>query len=572
MNPNDRKRKFPKKRVRGRVSDAPLSCSRPSPMDSLSAPLFDEDAIFRRLRAHKGSQREETEVHFHRNKKQVQAKVGIEQEAIPQSASYRNMKKSVKIHQSEIQRLKQDFPREFDMLNKKLAQQSSYQQEIESNFRKLRDQMRGMQKDMSLIESDVHAIKEESKVRKVETHRKEERLPTIQVKPRYILGSDTHVNNGGYANGTANHDYYKRPQKQRSEIRRPHVTTISRPSDRLDSGLHSYGVSKEDLLKFFKENHVKDIDSQNQIIWNAREFITKYSKVKTKYARKSERDKKEFMPEEEAVPVNIIDFALRNGLHEHNYRQWMMTQAGPKEIRKDTESKNKLLVKSLANLDYTTRYGKLHPDFRNETLLFYLDLKKLFISDFQFYDFLLKNYPNALKIYGYHLFPSILTPHHSRSFVRTSRSSHQEMPKGSKLAKSTIIGTNHYPSKYPSVTVRSEYLGNYPVRRPSVKRIRYSEYKSSAPYRPRNGTKYQLAEKVTQYIKRNSYSLEPKVIRRWTSVPRRLDSVHRIIKERVSRGPERMKSVTKHYPVRRVISKKIIGRPSEFGEWRVVRD
>jgi hypothetical protein len=532
------------------------------------------------------------------------------------SKSYRDIKDSVKINRTEIRHIQQEYPKEMDSIAKKLERHSEYQRQINSNFKQLEDQVNGIKKNLNVIKGDISSIKYDSQVRQISQQRNDRskgKLKTIQVQPRYILGSETSVVNvdkkkkkesrndrvirdrrvvNGNVNGRYGtngyrtyHPYDKtrreqdiRDQYRSKEIRvsqarnkSPKVyishvqETKTVQNDNLNNTLYPYGVRLDVLTKFFKENHIQDVNTKNQLILKAEKFIKKYSQIKSE-SLKSQRNLanqgRGFHPREEPVSIEIIEFALKNALQDHNYRNWMKS-AKPEEIKRDVESKNESLKEHLRSVDYETNFGRTHPQFRNAELLYLLELKQLFLNDFQYSHFLQTKYPEELKKYGYHLFPSFkqsgyppIQQEHAVSYPR-------------RIRNITAKRSSAKIPKYTSVTVRSEYL-NPGQRNPKQDSREVERFRETSLNRSAVGNRSQVI------IRRNNYSLEPKVIRRSVALPKNVESVKNIIERNVSKGVSRVLSVNRiRLPVQKSVglAQSTIVRSdsgySGFGNWKI---
>jgi len=338
------------------------------------------------------------------------------------------------------------------------------------------------------------------------------------------------------------------------------------------------------LRNFFKRNNIDDIDRQNQIIVKAHKFLKKYSKTRKRFGVKLNQDNHRYgniNPSEEPIPIHIIEYALKNSLEDLKYRDWIK-RSSPSEIKQQIIGQNQVIKTHLSS-----SYENPNLKFDNNELLYFLELKKLFLNDFHYFQFLKHNYPNQLNFYGKNIFPIIkenqINGHSHQNghyaYVKANNTSNvktirrNEIPNSTKFDhkfKSSYVQNKRY---HPTVTVKSEYLGsNQRLGRSYVVKKSDNEYKSSIPFTKKGNVQKEV--KVTSTVlKKNNYSLEPKIIRRSHQYLPKKASVKNIIEQRVSRGPKRVVSVNR---IRRPVSKKYFSEMNnsrndqEIVEYRVI--
>ena len=290
-------------------------------------------------------------------------------------------------------------------------------------------------------------------------------------------------------------------------------------------------------------------------------------------------------PSEEPIPLNIIEYALKNSLEDYKYRNWIKTSS-PNEIKTDIVNQNQI-IRSYLNKRYTSSSAK----FDNNELIYLMELKKLFLNDYQYFEFLKFNYPNKLNLYGKNIFSIIKDKQNGYGYnrhnhvkfdeIQTMKNAYQAPHKDYKkivnyVKEADKSGMKKEKKDIKTVTVYSEYMGNNHTQshipRRVINKVKATEYKSSIPKITKHVIK-QIPKVISKSIKRNNYSLEPKVIRRSYQILPRNATVKNIIEQRVSQKPKRVLSVSRIKPLEsRYISRISKSREDQgFGEWKVIK-
>lgn len=577
------------------IDQEPIPCSAPSPIDYLGKSRYDEELIFARLRELSSSQQQkysrDNEKRRIARKKKHRSK-RRERVDVESSHALTRIEDSIKRNQQEIIKLKGNHPQQLEQIQRKIDEYSQSHIGIQSRFSDLTTDMKGIQKNIIKIQQDLVYLKSrQDEQKKNRPNFGREKWETIKVKPRHILESEKQMGRASQRRAVVVQNHQPGlfssfdPQEtdkvnSANQIKAPnHILK----EDGYKEQLRALGASPEAVDQFFRENNIQDTGTREFLTLKIIKFLKKYSKSVKKYQKVENSNNGINKNKSVRISEKILDSALKNCLEEHEYRGWLES-ADQNQIKANTLQKSKVLHNELGKLGTSQRviFGRA---FDNNQLLFFLDLKKLFFNDIQFYNFLKENYPAELILYKSHLFPSIKPKTEPRvnTHANHDRQGYSGVTRINRVTRSTpkVYRTQASSSRPPeksrnrAVNVGSEYLGKSNFEK--------SYYQSS--FVPKvtkkvNATYSEPLKKsdcicgksqIVKNTRKNNYDLQPKVIRRSYNYPRKHETVQKIIEQKGSQNPRRVLSVSRFAPSesKKVYTSSYYTRNGGFDEYKI---